>query len=108
MTYDVQKTDDRDTREATLPRVFLREPGWHISQRVGSEKTFCYQMAPGEEFYHRLLDGEVIVSRGEEKLCLPCAERRGLLTFLPKPLRDQLAGVDIEVTERLGEYEVKG
>ncbi len=108
MSYDVSKAAEVTAKETVLPRVFLREAGWQVSQKSGSEKSFCYQMAPGEDYYHRLLDGEVMVQRGDEKLCLPCAERRGLLTFLPRPLRDQMAGRDFEVTETVEEYEIKG
>ena len=108
MMNDDSRSDEPSVKECTLPRIFLREPGWQVSLKVGSEKSFCYQMTPGEDYYHRLVEGEVVVSRGEEKLCVPCAERRGLLTFLPRPLRDQMAGVDIEMTKSVGEYEVRG
>lgn len=108
MSQDVSRVgEDSDANDAVLPRVFLREPGWQITVKVGSEKTFCYQIAPGEDFYHRLHDGELTVYRGEEKLCLTCAGRRGLLTFAPRPLRERMAGVDIEVPAEVTEYEVK-
>ena len=94
--------------EGGIPRVFLREPGWQVSLKVGSEKTFCFQVAPGEDFYHRLLDGELLIHRGDEKLCLPCAERRGLLTFTPRPLREQMAGIEIPADEDATGYDLKG
>ena len=71
-------------QEPTTPparRLFLREPGWRVALKVGSERSFCYMMAPGQDFYHRLLDGEVYVFNGEERICLACAVRRGLLSF---------------------------
>jgi hypothetical protein len=68
-------------------RLFLHEPGWHVGLKVGSERTFCYQMAPGQDYYHRLFDGEVYLFRGDERLCLACAERRGLLSYAPKGLK---------------------
>ena len=68
-------------------RLFLHEPGWSVGLKVGSDRTFCYQMAPGQDYYHRLLDGEVYLSHGDERLCLACAERRGLLSYQPKGLK---------------------
>ena len=75
-------------RGGGLPRLYLREPGWRIALKVGSEREFCYMVAPGQDYYHRLLDGEVFLTHGEEKLCLACADRRGLLAFEAKPLRE--------------------
>ena len=49
-------------------------------------------MAPGQDYYHRLLDGEIYLVRDDEKLCLACAERRGLLSYRAlwrRPLRPQ-------------------
>src|SRR4051812_38435430 len=67
-------------------RLFLHEPGWRIGLKVGSEREFCYMMAPGQEYYHRLLDGEIYLTRDEEKLCFACAERRGLVSYEPRSL----------------------
>jgi hypothetical protein len=82
-------------RDSALPRLYLREPGWRIAVKAGSEREFCYMTAPGQDYYHRLLDGEIHLAHGEEKLCLSCADRRGLLVFEPKPLRDP--GVTITI-----------
>jgi hypothetical protein len=78
-----------DDREAIIPhRMFLAEPGWRIGVKTGSDREFCYMMMPGQDFYHRLLDGEIFLHRHEEKLCLSCAARRGLLVSEPKRLRE--------------------
>src|SRR5436309_1976999 len=69
-------------------RLFLYEGGWRIGLKSGSDREFCYMTAPGQDFYHRLLDGEIYLVRNEEKLCLACAERRGLLSYEPRTLRD--------------------
>ena len=69
-----------------LGRVFLHEPGWRIALKIGNVREFCYQMAPGQDYYHRLLDGEVYLHHGDERLCVACAERRGLLSHHPKLL----------------------
>ncbi|RUL86279.1 hypothetical protein [Tautonia sociabilis] len=79
-----------DPEETLVPRVFLREPGWKVGMKVGSEREFCHAIAPGDDAYHRLSDGELFVYSPEEKLCLPCAERRGLLHFEPKRLRNSM------------------
>lgn len=63
--------------------------------KVGSDREFCYAMAPGQDYYHRLLDGEVYLHSNEERLCLACAERRGLLSYKPKGLRDPVPIVEI-------------
>jgi hypothetical protein len=76
---------------ATVPdprRLFLFEAGWRIGLKLGSEREFCYMTAPGQDFYHRLLDGEIFLARNDEKLCLACAERRGLLSYEPRTLRE--------------------
>ena len=96
----------------TPQRVFLHEPGWSVALKVGSERVFCYQMAPGQDYYHRLLDGEIHFTHGDERLCLACAERRGLLSFEPKGLRQPLITFEIELGPgRLiepGEFKVVG
>ena len=87
------------TPHAPVPnprRLFLFEGGWRIGLKGGSEREFCYMMAPGQDFYHRLLDGEIYLARNDEKLCLACAERRGLLSYEPRTLRESgsLLGID--------------
>lgn len=78
-----------DSREVLASRrMYLAEPGWRIGVKAGSDKEFCYMMAPGQDFYHRLLDGEIFLHRHDEKLCLACASRRGLLVAEPRRLRE--------------------
>ena len=82
--------------EKTEPRrLFIHEPGWRVALKIGSVKSFCYQMAPGQDYYHRLLDGEVYLHHGDERLCIACAERRGLLTHAAKGLRPMEYDADI-------------
>jgi hypothetical protein len=91
------------------PRLFLHEPGWSVALKVGSERTFCYQMAPGQDYYHRLLDGEIYVHHGDERLCLACAQRRGLLTSEPKALRTPVLTLELTTGpgEDLSEFEIE-
>jgi hypothetical protein len=96
-----------EAARATPRRVFLHEPGWKIALKVGSEREFCYAMIPGQDYYHRLLDGEVFLHNTEERYCLACAERRGLLAFDPKGLREPIPLLEIaEDPEDDGEVRV--
>jgi hypothetical protein len=81
-----------DGNAAAEPRrMFVFERGWNVGMKTGSHRELCHMMAPGQDFYHRLGDGEVYVHQNTEKLCLSCAFRRGLIAFEPKQLRDSVA-----------------
>jgi hypothetical protein len=54
-------------------------------------------MAPGEDYYHRLRDGEVYLEREDERICFACASRRGLITYEPKRLRDSLVAISADL-----------
>ena len=73
--------------------------GLRTCDRDSELQEFCYQIAPGQDYYHRLLDGEIYLHKADEKLCLPCAARRGLLTYDPKILRDPIEGVNVAIDE---------
>ncbi len=83
---DIPENRDQSTDPVEPRRLFLYEGGWRVGLKVGSEREFCYMTKPGQDFYHRLLDGEIYLVRGDEKLCLACAERRGLLSYEPRIL----------------------
>lgn len=105
---DREPIDDREPIAAG--RMYLAEPGWRIGVKAGSDKEFCYMMAPGQDFYHRLLDGEIFLHRHDEKLCLACASRRGLLVAEPRRLREAVYNPppDAEANPmELGWYDVK-
>ena len=85
------------TRPSPPRRMFLSEPGWRIGVKTGSDREFCYMMAPGQDFYHRLLDGEIFLLRAEEKLCLACASRRGLIAHEPKRLRESIVPIPADM-----------
>ena len=93
---DLASEGDRDGREPVTPRLFVREAGWTVAVKVGSERTYCHAMAPGEDYYHRIADAEVYLHHADQRLCLPCADRLGLLNFEPKRLRPAMRGVDVE------------
>ncbi len=90
----------------TLPRLFLFEPGWRVGMKVGSEREFCHSTAPDQDHYHRLMDGEVFLYRGDDKLCMPCASRRGLVTFEARPLGEQIFAVEVDVPADQDDYDV--
>lgn len=54
--------------------------GWQARVKQGWEKQYCYSKAPGEDFFHLILNGEIFLEHADEKLCLTCALRRGILT----------------------------
>jgi hypothetical protein len=88
-------------------RLYLHEPGWQVGLKIGSERELCSTMAPGQDFYHRLSDGEVYLYRNEERICVACAERRGLLAYEPRYLREPVVALDLEASEGTSEIEVE-
>jgi hypothetical protein len=88
MDENAETTPPTPSTSPNPRRLFLFESGWRVELKVGSVREFCYMTAPGQDYYHRLLDGEIYLVRQDEKLCLACAERRGLLSFEHRTLRD--------------------
>lgn len=87
-------TEPKATDPATAPseagrRLFVHEPGWRISIKRGSDRVFCHMMAPGQDYYHRLLDGELFLHQDSERLCLSCAARRAIISYESRRLPDE-------------------
>lgn len=62
-------------------RVYLHDPAmWTAVVKQTTEKMYCYQRNPGEDYFHLILMGEIYLESGDEKLCLRCALRRNALT----------------------------
>lgn len=99
------KVPKQEPAALRTPRLFLREPGWRVVLKVGSDRLFCYMTQPGDAHYHRIVDGEIHLVRDDEKVCLPCAERRGLLSFEPKKLRDPSAQINF-LMDQIGDDEM--
>jgi hypothetical protein len=78
-------------------RMFIYESGWRVGVKTGSTRELCYMIAPGQDFYHRLLDGEMFLVRDGERLCLSCASRRGLISYGPRQLRDSIVSVPADL-----------
>lgn len=53
---------------------------WTARIKVGWDKEYCYAKFPGQDYLHLLLNGEIYLQSKEEKLCLTCALRRGVVT----------------------------
>ncbi len=53
---------------------------WTASVKLNWDKEYCFQKKPGEDYFHLLLCGEIFVQTGDEKYCLNCAFRRGIVT----------------------------
>ena len=90
-------TSSTHTSAPQARRLFVAEPGWLVSMKTSSAREFCHNMAPGQDYYHRLLNGEIFVHRNEEHICVACAVRRGLLIHEPK----RLAEIVIPVPENV-------
>jgi hypothetical protein len=84
----VHSPTDDETEDRILPRVFVREPTWRVACKTDHNRMHCYQVAEGDQHHHRINQGEIYLLSGEEKLCIPCAQRRGLLRFGPSRLRE--------------------
>jgi hypothetical protein len=96
-TRDSSEGSDEESQIFPPSRMYLAEPGWRVLVKVGSDREFCYNRAPGQDYYHRLLDGEVFLHRADEKLCVACASRRGLIASEPKRLREAIGAVQADM-----------
>ena len=62
-------------------RLYAPQPDdYSVQIKRGWEREFCFTANPGEDYFHLLMSGEVYVQKGDERYCLNCALRRGLLT----------------------------
>lgn len=85
-----------DSVHEPLPRIFLHDTAWRIRHKTGSDREFCYVAAPGQDHHHRLSAGEVYLENGEERICLPCASRRGLISHAPRSLQPGREDVELD------------
>jgi hypothetical protein len=67
--------DERDVR------LYVSQPdGIEACVKSGWEKEYCHLQNPGEAYFHLLVKGEIYLLHGNEKCCLRCALRQGILT----------------------------
>ena len=66
---------------ATERRMYVPHfEGWSARIKTNWDKDYCFAKNPGEDYFHLLLCGEVFLENGAERLCLTCAQRRGVAT----------------------------
>ena len=70
-----------DAAAAVIDRrlYFPDSDGWVLRVKSGA-REYCSHRNPNEEWFHLLIDGELLLQFGEERVCLNCAFRSGLLT----------------------------
>ena len=62
-------------------RLYVTDPeAWQVVVKPDSDRMYCYQKHPGEDYFHVIASGEIYLIGGDEKLCLKCALRRGVVT----------------------------
>jgi hypothetical protein len=54
---------------------------WTVRIKPSFDREYCHAKSPGEDHYHLLLGGEIHLDNGEQKYCLNCALRMGLVTL---------------------------
>ncbi len=71
-----------DQRAGDLPdrRLYVVDDDWKAFVKTTSDRERCYSKFPGEDFFHLIMKGEIYIARGNEKYCLTCALRLGLVT----------------------------
>ncbi len=70
-----------DTTPESDERLYVPyNAGWtaHIKQTGGTER--CFAQHPGQDFFHLIVKGEIYLESGDERYCLTCAMRRGIVT----------------------------
>lgn len=73
---------DRGSASESAGRLFVPafEEGWRASIKRNWDREYCFTKHPDDEFYHLLMAGEMVLQYEEEKYCMACAMRRGLLS----------------------------
>jgi hypothetical protein len=53
---------------------------WTVRILDGTDRLYCHQHAPGQDYYHLIVPGEIYLEGDDEALCLNCALRRNVIT----------------------------
>lgn len=62
-------------------RLYVPENAdWDVEIKRDSDRVYCYAKAPGQDWFHMILNGEIYATRQHERYCLECALRMGFLT----------------------------
>ncbi len=73
---DEKQEPTKDDRRVYVPHL----EGVEARIKTDCAKEYCYLKAPGQDYYHLLIAGEIYIHRGQEKLCLNCAFKMGIIT----------------------------
>jgi hypothetical protein len=78
---DLNNLDRHPNQDVPDIRLYLAQPeGWSAHVKHNWDKEYCFHKNPGEDFFHLLMHGEIYVQHEEEKYCLECALRNGIVT----------------------------
>lgn len=66
----------RDDHRLYVPRL----DEWSLRVMTSHGREYCHAKFPGEMHYHMLVGGEAYLDNGEQKYCLECGHRLGLVT----------------------------
>jgi hypothetical protein len=73
--------DSKPNEDVPDIRLYLAQPeGWSARVKQSWDKEYCFHKKPGEDYFHLLMHGEVYLEKDEERLCLQCALRSGVVT----------------------------
>lgn len=51
-----------------------------VTMKADWAKEYCFLQNPGDDHFHLLVHGEVFVQKGDDRYCLNCALRLGLVS----------------------------
>lgn len=73
--------DDNGSHRADDLRLYVQQSGLcRVVTKTDWNKEYCFLQHPGENHFHLLVHGEVFVQKADERYCLNCAFRLGLVT----------------------------
>ena len=84
-----ERMSDETNEETTDPegsanqdvRLYVPRPeGWQARIKQTAERDYCFFKAPGQDYYHLLMPGELYLQHGHDKYCLSCALRYNMVT----------------------------
>ena len=66
--------------QAPERRLYVPLEGWQARVKTDWEKEYCHLKAPGEDYFHLLMNGEIFLYWGNQRICLNCALRNDIAT----------------------------
>lgn len=62
-------------------RLYVPWPrSWQVHIQDDGPREYCHFKAPGQDWFHLLLPGEIYLQYGDARFCLNCAMRFGHIT----------------------------